>query len=191
MAWNDAGDLIVAGDGQVYVAPVGTALPTTGPSQALNSAFEGLGFLTDDGVSLSVSPDIQDFMAWQSRRPIRRELKAQEVQVQFTLQQWDEDSVPFAFGGGGITDLGAGSYRYDLPDDSAQLQEKAIVVDLIDGSIRWRWVFPRGNVTDAVESKFSRDSAAGLPVTWKALEPTTGGAAGYALTNASIAATGS
>lgn len=187
MAWNDASELIVAGDGQAYIAPVGTALPNTGPTQALNSAFEGLGYHTEDGASFKASPDIQEFMAWQSRQAIRRELKAQELSVQFVLQQWDEDSVPFAFGGGVVTDLGGGNFRYDFPDDTAQLQEKALILDVADGSVKYRFVFPRGNVTEDVESEFKRDAAAGLPITWKALEPTTGGSPGYFLTNASYA----
>lgn len=188
MAWNDASELIVAGNGQVYTAPVGTALPTTGPTETLNSAFEGLGYHTEDGVSISVNPDIQEFNSWQSRQPVRREMNAREIQVQFTLQQWDEDSVPFAFGGGTVTTLGGGAYRYDYPADTAQLVETSLVVDVVDGSDIFRFVFPRGNVTEAVESQFSRDSEAGLPITWKALAPANDASAGYFLTNASFAA---
>lgn len=188
MAWNDASQLVVAGTGQVYVADVATTLPEASPVEALDGAFEGLGYHTEDGLTLTATPTVQEFPAWQSRRPIRRELTAQDLQVAFVLQQWDEDSVPFAFGGGEITDLGGGMYRYDFPADDDQLQEKALVADVIDGDTHYRFVFPRGNVTEAVESQFQRTAVAGLPITWKALAPTEGGSAGYFLTDADYSA---
>ena len=191
MAWNDADELIVAGDGQVYVAAVGTALPTTGPTQALNAAFKGLGYHTEDGASISVDPDLFEVPAWQSRRAIRRDFQGQELTVSFTLLQWDEDTLPFAFGGGSIVDLGSGNYRYDFPEDSASLDERSLILDVVDGSKRFRFVFPRGNVTEGVESQFQRGAAAGLPISWKALAPTEGGSAGYVLMNSAAFAAGS
>jgi hypothetical protein len=191
MAWNDAGELIVGGNGQVYVAPVGTALPTTGPAQALNASFFGLGYHTEDGVSLAVTPQVTDFGAWQSRQPIRRELTAQEITVSFTLQQWNEETLQLAFGGGAVTDLGGGNYRYDFPEDSDQLDERSLVVDVADGSKDIRFVFPRGNITDAVSTQFQRSAAAVLPITFKVLEPEEGGSPGYFLTDSADFAAGS
>lgn len=190
MAWNNPDDLIVAGDGQVFVAPVGTALPTSGPTAALNSAFKGLGYHTEDGASFSAEPDLFEVPAWQSRRPIRRDFQGQELTVSFTLLQWDEDTVPFAFGGGAIVDLGSGNYRYDFPEDTDSLDERALILDVADGDKKFRFVFPRGNVTEGVESQFQRGEAAGLPVTWSALDPS-GGSAGYVLMNSAAFAAGS
>lgn len=191
MAWNDADELVVAKNGQVYVAPIGTPLPTD-PDEALNAAFIGLGYVTEDGATLTVSPEVTDFMAWQSRQPIRRELTAQEIQVSFGLQQWNEETVPLAFGGGQITTLGGGAgYRYDFPEDSDSLDERALVLDAQDGAVHHRFVFPRGNVTEAVETQFQRGATAVLPVTFKALEPTEGGRPGYYLTDSPDFAAGS
>jgi hypothetical protein len=189
IGWNDASELIVAGSGEVYVAPVGTALPTT-PIATLNAAFEGLGYHTEDGVSLSVSPTVEEFMAWQSRQAIRREMTAQEIQVSFSLQQWNETTLPLAFGGGAITPV-SGGYRYDFPTDTASLAEKAMVVDCIDGSEHHRFVFERGTVTEAVETQFQRGATAVLPITFKVLGPEAGGAPGYYLTDSAAFATGS
>lgn len=183
VGWNDAAELIVAGDGQFYVASVGTALPTTGPTQALNSAFSGLGYHNEEGVSIKSTPEIKEIKAWQSRHAIRRELVGLEAMITCQLLQWNEVTVPFAFGGGVITDLGSGKYRYDFPEDTAQLQEKAVVIDCKDGLINYRFVFPRGNVVEAVEAAFSRDDAAGLPISFNALAPSDGGSFGYFLTD--------
>jgi stage V sporulation protein SpoVS len=191
MAWNQSDEIVVANTGAVSVAPVGTALPTN-PTAALNAAFIGLGYINEDGVSLSITPQITEFMAWQSRQAIRRELTAQEVQAQFNLQQWNETTVPLAFGGGAVTNPSGSIYKYTLPLDGDALDERALVIDGIDGSRHFRLVLPRGNVTDAVSTTFRRSQEALLPITFKALQPSDGEAPGYFLfDDAEAFATGS
>lgn len=178
--WNNADELVVASNGQVYVAPVGTTLPTT-PTGALDSAFTGLGYTSEDGVTFTVTPTVDEFMAWQSRQAVRRELTSQEVQVSFTLEQWNESTIPLAFGGGAVTDLGGGNYRFDLPETSDALDERCMVIDTNDGDRHIRFVVPRGNVTDAVETQFVRSQLAVLPITFKALAPADGSGSAYVL----------
>lgn len=177
--WNDSTELVVASNGQIYVAPVGTALPA-GPATTLNAAFVGLGLATEDGVKLSVSPTITEHKAWQSRHPVRRDLTGQEIQAAFQLEQWNESTVVLAFGGGAITTV-SGGYRYDFVASGAALDERAMVIDAQDGTRKVRYVFPRGNVTEAVETTFSSTSPALLPITFKVLEPADGSASGYIL----------
>ena len=85
----------------------------------------------------------------------------------------------------------AGSYRYDLPDDEAALDERALVLDAVDGETHMRWVFPRANATEAVEAAFSRANPASLPVTFKALAPSAGASPGYFLTDSDAFTVGS
>lgn len=191
MAWTDASETIVAGTGQVYVAAVGTALPAN-DSSSLNAAFHGLGYHTEDGVSINKGLEVIEFGAWQSKTAIRRERDTEDFVLTFALQQWNEDTIPFAFGGGSVTDLGSNHYKYTPPDDTSQLDEKSLIVDLDDGSRRMRIVIPRGTINEGVESQFTRNAMAALPISFKALEPSTGGDAWYILSNDSAAlATGS
>lgn len=176
MAWNDSNELVVAGTGQVYVAPVGTTLPTDWDS-ALDSAFVGLGYTTEDGVSINVTPEIADMMAWQSRQPVRRESVNQAITTTFSLMQWNEETVPLAFGGGAITAT-ANGYKYEFPTGDDALDERAMVVDVVDGDRTMRFVWARGNVTEGVEAQFVRTTPAVLPITFSVLEPTEGGAPG-------------
>jgi hypothetical protein len=189
MPWNNASEIVVASNGQVYVAPVGTPLPATSVV-ALNAAFVGLGYATEDGASVSVTPEVADYMAWQSRSPVRREKTSQEIMVSIALMQWNEQTVPAAFGGGVVTGT-AGNYRYDLPTDDAALAEVALILDAIDGSTHMRWVFPRGNVTEAVEAQFQRGNPAALPLNFKALTPPGGGSPGYFFSDNAAFAAGS
>lgn len=177
MAWNDADELVVAANGAVSFAPVGTPLPKVGddPTAALDKEFVGAGYITEDGATLSVGSEVTDFMAWQSRQPIRRDKQTQNLQFTFAFQQWNEENVAFAFGGGTVEDHGGGVFSYTFPEANDPLDERSLVVDAEDGDVHFRYVFPRGNVTEAVEASFKRTESAQLPITFKALEPEEGG----------------
>ena len=170
--WNDPAELTVGITGQVYVAPTGTALPTT-TTGALNAAFVGLGYLTEDGVSFSASKETQDIAAWQAFDPIRTIVTSRTVQATFSLQQWNEDTVPLAFGGGSISGTSP-NFKYSLPDPEDGLDERCMVIDVQDGDINLRFVIARGIVTEAVETQFQHGATAVLPITFKALKPSLG-----------------
>ena len=52
--------------GAIYVAPLGTTLPTS--SQAsLNAAFEDLGYMDESGVAELINEQITNLKAWQNR----------------------------------------------------------------------------------------------------------------------------
>lgn len=186
---QDPDQLVVASYGEVYVADVGTTLPTS-PTAALNAGFTSLGYVTEDGVSLSVEPEIEEFMAWQSRQAVRRELTGQSITVSFALEQWNTENLLLAFGGGEVTSPSAGVFKYAFPEDDDGLQEKSIVVEWKDGQRDWRFVASRGNVTDAVETNLNRSNLAVLPITFQVLDAESGTSA-YILTDDSAFTTGS
>ena len=61
----DAANVRIARTGAVYVAPVGTALPTT-TAAALNAAFEDCGYVSEDGVTFTPSETVTKIRAWQN-----------------------------------------------------------------------------------------------------------------------------
>jgi hypothetical protein len=182
MPWNDGTESHIAGSGEAYYAPVGTTLPTTADA-ALNAAFVGLGYHSEDGVTTTTEITITDHMAWQSKYPIRRTRDTEAFTVAFSLLQWNEVTVPFAYGGGALVTVSAGEYRYDPPAASDALQEWSLVVDCDDGTRRVRFVVPRGTVTEGVESQFQTTAMAMLPVSFRGLQPAAGGATWYPLFN--------
>jgi hypothetical protein len=173
MSANDSTQLVVAGNGAIFVAPLETPLPTD-VTGSLDTAFVELGYATEEGVTLTCTPDIKDFGAWQSLQAIRRIRNAQEIEAAFELQQWNSDTVQFAFGGGEITEPSTGVFRYEFPEAGDALDERAMVIDAQDGDRNIRFVFPRGNVTEAVSSKFQATDRAILPIGFKMLKPTDG-----------------
>jgi hypothetical protein len=191
--WNDAQEIFVGSSGQVSFAPIGTTLPAVGadPTDPLDSAFFGTGYLTEDGVTPTFGQQISEYGAWQSATPVRRDRQTQNYQFGFVMQQWNESNVVLAFGGGKVEEHEAGIFSYVFPEVGAALEEFSLVVDAVDGDVHQRFVVPRGSATDDVASTFKRTEPSQLPVTFKALQPDDGAPACYLLTDSPAFATGS
>lgn len=177
---QDANELLVASNGDVYSAPVGTALPaTTSARAALNAAFVSVGLINEEGVSPSIAPEIQGFRSWQRAQDVRRERISQAISISFSLQQWNVNNLPFAFGGGSVVETAAGVFTYTYPEDNEALDERSLVIDWEDGDKLYRAVYERGNVAQEVATNLNRTSLAELPVTFEVLSPADGDAPGY------------
>lgn len=158
---------VAAGGGDIYFAPAGTTLPTS-PTARLDAAFVQGGYTTEEGVTLTFTPEITEHRSWQSSVPIRRDLSATDIAVRFSLIQYNADNLVFAFGGGTVEEVG-GAFVYTFPGESAVLAENAVVVDWKSGSANFRIVIPRGNVSESVETQFTRTDMTVLPITVRAL----------------------
>lgn len=176
MTSRDAGQIPVASNGDVNIAPLGTALPTD-VSAPLDAAFRQLGYISEDGVTVSNSVDSEGLPAWQSSQPVRTLVTGSEVTSSFELMQWNDVTLPFAFGGGTFVDNGNGTWSYPLPMPEERT-EFACVIDAFDGTRAYRIVFPRVTVSDLGDISFTRSDAAVLPVTITA-NPDDSGRAGY------------
>lgn len=177
MSWNDAEEIVVAANGQVSAAPVGTALPTTTVG-ALNVAFAGLGYISEDGVSFSSANETTDIPAWQSFDPVRTVKTSRTVQASFGVMQWNEETLPFALGGGAVTGT-TPNFIYTPPGPDEGMDERSLVIDANDGDQHYRIVIARGIVVDAVETTLARGAAAILPVTFRMLAHPDGSSAPY------------
>jgi len=166
MSSQDASELVVAGSGDVYAAPYGTTLPTT-VDGALDGNFFKLGYCTEDGLQLTQTPTVEEFMSWQSRHATRRELTSLEVSLTFGLQQWNEQTLQTALGGGVVQEYSSGKYWYKPVGDDEQLDNISVVAEWSDGTKDYRLVIPKCQATESVEIQLTRTALAVLPVTVK------------------------
>lgn len=171
---QDSEQLVVAVAGSVKLANLADSpsLPANsdGPTAATPD-FTDLGYTTEDGVTLTATPTVEDIGAWQSATPVRRLVTARAITAAFSLEQWNQDNFALAFGGGVWSEPAAGVFRYDPPADTDALSEYALIVDFQDGTRNARAVIMRGNVTEAVETQLVRTGAAVLPITFSGLTP--------------------
>lgn len=173
MAFNSE-ELVVAISGHIRLANLADvpSLPATtdGPT-ADTPDFTDLGYTTEDGVTFTATPTVEDINAWQKATPVRRLVTARALTAAFSLEQWNQDNFSLAFGGGEWSEPAPGVFRYDPPADVDPLPDYALVVDFQDGDRHCRVVIYRGNVTEAVETQLMRTGIAVLPITFNALSP--------------------
>lgn len=163
---QDTAELVVGATGAVYVAPVGTALPTS-IATALNVAYVDLGLITEDGVTVSPSVSQEVIRAWQMLTRARTLITERDFEIEFAMMQWNETTVPFAMGGGAIVVDVAGppaEYSYDFPDSDVR-DERSMVIEWQDGTKDYRLVIPRLEVTDLASFTVAKTDTANLGVT--------------------------
>jgi len=166
-----SGQVRVAGTGELFLAPVGTALPTTAAA-ALNVAFEGYGFTTEDGVVLSKSVEREGVPAWQSTTPVRYLITGQEFTIGCTFLQSNEDILKLWLGSGDFATDGGSGFKADVPIDPVG-QQFAAVVQWVDATITSRLLVPKVEVTETGDVTLARQATA-FPVTFGAIAPDSG-----------------
>lgn len=160
-------EIVVAPEGRIMVAEVGAEAPGDS-TEEWSEEWRELGYATEDGVTLTVGKDVTDIRGWQSLEVLRRVVTGRTITSAFTLRQLNVDTLPFAYGGGEVTEPSPGEYRYE-PPDAGELPEKALGIEWTDGDKHYRMIFVRGSVTEAVETQLIRNDSANLPVTYGVL----------------------
>lgn len=169
-------EIVVGANGSIYLAPVGTALPTS-ISDALGVAFVDAGYVTEDGVTFTDGKTLESVRAWQSLYDLRKIVTAKEAMASFSLMQWSGSNVVLAFGGGEVEEVVApdagppavpGEYRYHPPAPEA-IDERILAIEWSDGDKDYRLIFPKGMVSENVETNVTRSAAALLPITFSIL----------------------
>lgn len=164
---KDTDEIIVGANGTIWTADVGTAAPAD-ESAAPGAGWVDLGYASEDGVTPQDGKTLEVIRVWQLFHAARQLVTERDTQLAFVLRQWNKDTVVFAFGGGTITAPTVGHFKYTPPSPES-IAEKALMIDWVDGTKKYRWVVPRGTVTEGIETNLVRTGPADLPITFGVL----------------------
>lgn len=162
MALN-ADNVRVGLNGNIYMAVKGSTAPTD-LTTAWDAAWLDLGFMSDDGVSLEYSTDVEDINAWQSLSPVRRVLTSVDMTIGFTAIELKTRTVTAYFPGATMTDVSGTVHKLSIPSAPGP-QEFAFGLEWVDGSVINRLVIPRGEITDRGAITVGRSEAVALEMT--------------------------
>jgi hypothetical protein len=164
--------------GAIYVAPVGTALPTDA-STALNNAFVGLGYVSEDGVTRTITRESENISAWGGDTVLTMQTEFTET-FNFTLiETLSVDVKKVIFGDSNVT--GELTTGITTKSNSAELEEHSYVIDMIQNGAAVRIVIPHGKVTELGDIVYSDSEVIGYNPTITGL-PDTAGNASYEYT---------
>jgi len=181
MALNND-EIRVAANGRVSIAPKGTAVPED--LAPLAAAFVDVGAVSDDGATIARKVNQDGVNIWQSTAPARYLITGTEVTVAMALMQFNPVTLPLYFGGGEVveTTTGSGVFKFDI-EGGGSLDERVLVIDAFDGTLQYRYVFSRVQVSDTDDLSLKRTEASGLGITFGVLAPSTGDIMGTVITN--------
>lgn len=165
---NRNADAIDVGPGLLYIAPIGTAVPTTPDTATWDVAWIELGY-TDAGSEFKVEPTVDDVRVAEEYDAVRSILTQTNSTVQMALAQVTAYNLQVAFGGGTIA-TATGIVTFEPPANGTGLQFAMLGWAAQDGSeaIIWRKVQPNGSLDLKREAGAAK---ATIPVTFKVLAP--------------------
>jgi len=178
----DAGDIRVAGIASIFLAPLDTPFPAWGVPP--DDPWVDLGYVTPDGITANYGREVTEIYAMQSADPVRVISTRTPKTIGFSMMQQGRDQLILAMGGGtyALEALETDVYRY-TPPSAAVIDERAMLVEMIDGVHIYRWEYKRVQNREGVEQTLQREDSANFPVTMQILTPADGSAPFNLITN--------
>lgn len=102
------------GPGLLYVAPIGTAEPTT-PTATPDEAWVAIGY-TDTGNVFTANTTIENVEVAEELDPIRKLATRRDAMVEFAMAEFTATNLSIAFNGGQITGPTGGYVSFEPPD---------------------------------------------------------------------------
>lgn len=159
-------------DGAVFCAPVGTALPTD-VTTALDAAFKGLGYCSDDGLTNSNSPESDTVKAWGGDTVLSMQTAKPDTFKYKLLEVVNADVLKAVYGDANVT--GTLTTGITVKANSTQQAAKAWVFELIlKGTVLKRICVPSATVTEVGDIVYKDDEAVGYETTITAEPDSTG-----------------
>lgn len=148
--------------GELYAAAVGTAAPTSSTS-SLDAGYVGMGYVSEDGVVETYDDTVEDIVAWQNATVVRSVTTESKATLQLTLIETKGAVLELYHKGSTVEAVGAGEWKIDVKAPGAD--ERAFVLDVIDGSKHIRFYVPRGEVSERGEITYANGEPIGYQIT--------------------------
>lgn len=155
MAVNAANARIYGSDlDSINLAPIGTALPTT-ISEALNGAFEDVGWLSDDGISEELSGSKTKLRGHQGAAVIRTRMEEGGTEYTFVAAETKAQTQSLRYHEKTIST--ANGVRSATRSPGQRVSPRAAVFDFFDAddtTIKDRFIIPRFEIVADGSSSF-------------------------------------
>lgn len=166
--------------GAVMAAPLGTALPTT-PVAAPNVAFNELGYISEDGLSLSQGQEWVDIRDWGGDL-VRTFMSQFNGTLNWSFLETNDTALQAMYGSSNVTITAAGvsTGKYTaIALNSTEPTPKSWMFNIADSTIvdlprKIRIVVPNGQITERGDISFTRNNAVTYPVTLRCYPDSSG-----------------
>lgn len=148
--------------GGVFVAPLGTTLPTNATT-TLTSAFINLGYISEDGVTNSGVDAGTDITAWGGDVVLNVAGANADTFTMTFIESVNVSVLKEVYGQSNVTDV---SGNITVKANKTALSARCWVIDMImNGNVPHRIVIPHGTITERGEIVYKDDEPIGYEVT--------------------------
>lgn len=168
----DANEVRIGYAGLAYLGEVGATAPT-GLTTAWGAAWFDHGLISDDGLTEGTNQDRTEIPAWGYDSPVRTQVSKRVTTFGLTFLETSArvlslyHSAPLS----AMTSSGTGpsqALSFVQSQNTAPML-KALGLDIIDGTRRFRFIVPRAEVTERGDIVYKGDTPVGYQMTITAL----------------------
>lgn len=158
--------------GYVFRAPLGSTAPTDSTT-ALDEAFVGQGFVSEEGVSRNVEVTTEDILDWNGD-VVRTTTTERNAEITLAFMEWNEEVAKSVYGDANVTVVDDDKFKISAVLE--QLPHSMWSVELADGDNTGRLWINDGQVTTpgGGELTFSRSAPVQHSVTIKCFRDESG-----------------
>jgi hypothetical protein len=132
--------------GAIWSAPLGTTLPTDAVS-TLDDAFKSLGYVSEDGMVNTNSPENENVRAWGGDIVASVQTEKADSFAYTLIEATNVDVLKEVYGQDNVT--GTLDTGIEIKANSKELEEHCIVVDtILKGGVLKRIVVPNGKISE-------------------------------------------
>lgn len=150
------------GEGGIYVAPLGTTLPTD-VKTPLPSAFKSLGFVSSDGLVNGQTLDTDDLQAWGGNTVLTLSTSSSDEFDYVLIESMNVEVLKFVYGEENVS--GTLDTGIKVAVDSKPRQMKVFAVEMIlREGVAKRIVIPKGEPILNGDISYTDGDATGFPI---------------------------
>ena len=155
--------------GAVYIAPLGTTLPTDATSAL--SSFTCLGYVSDDGLRNATSVSTEDIKAWGGDVVLTSQTEKSETFALKLIECLDVNVLKAVYGSSNVSGTSAATGSgIVIRANSAEAESNCWVFDtVLTGGVMKRIVLANAKITELGEIVYKDNEAVGYDITLKAL----------------------
>lgn len=152
--------------GAVFRAPVGTTLPTDATT-ALDNAFVELGYVSEDGITNTNTPESDNIKAWGGQVVLVVQTEKSDEWGLTLLESLNPNVLKTVYGDANVTQTGT---AITVQATAEELADQSYVFEmLLKGGVKQRVVIPTGSISEVGEVVYKDDEAVGYELTIIAL----------------------
>lgn len=154
-------------EGAIFTAPLGTTLPKDATTE-LDPAFKALGYISDDGLTNTNSPDSDTVVAWGGDTVLTTQSSKDDT-FQFTLiETLNVEVLKEIYGSNNVE--GTLETGITVKANADEMQEHSLVIDMVlkDDALK-RMVLPLAKITEIGDISYTDGDPVGYETTVQAL----------------------